>query len=242
MTYYILNESLNSRIIGKYPQAVDAEFSCDVWDEPQFIDHKKVSFKQIDFEPFTAKAIMVKKAKLTDYMYISIMGFSLKPLVSGKLKAILEITDNQGLQFHYSPVIYQDNEVADYWVLNPYVFDMAAIDFEKADVYLMEKTFRKVKKLAVKNHEDFIKEKGLIIEKGYPFSIYIENVYILDRITNDFLVIENVEGGINYLASEKLKQHLEAEGITGIEFQPSNLSFNQWKIQGGERERLYGKV
>ncbi|MBB5395604.1 hypothetical protein [Mucilaginibacter sp. AK015] len=242
MVYYILRNSLNRKITGKYPQTVNAEYSCSVWDEPRFIDHEAVDFKKVNFNPITAKAILAKKAKLTDYMYPGGMGFSKKPLISGKLKAILEITDKQGLQIYNSPVIYQGSQVEDYWVLNPYIFDMQAIDFKKAEVYLMEMTFTKVKKLDVLTYKDFVMQKAIIKEKGYPYSIYIENVHILENITSDFLVLENVEGGVMYLVSERLKQHLEAEGITGIEYQPSYLNFNEWKISGGAREKLYGKA
>ncbi|MBB5395603.1 hypothetical protein [Mucilaginibacter sp. AK015] len=242
MAYYILNESLNRKILGKYPQVENTVYSCDSWEDPRFIEHESVSFEKVNFTPITAKAILAKKARLNDFMYPGGMGFSKKPLISGKLKSILEVTDKQGLQIYNSPVIYQGNEIEDYWVLNPYIFDMQAIDFKNVDVYLMEKYVHKIKKLDVLTYEDFIKQKAMIQEKGYPYSIYIENVHILENTTSDFLILENVEGGVMYLVSERLKQHLEAEGITGIEYQPSYISFNEWLAKGGLREQLYGKA
>jgi hypothetical protein len=241
MNYFIIDNSINKKIVGKYPQAVDAEYSCDVWDDPRFIDDAAVSFKKVDFEPITAKAIMAKKAKLTDYMHIGVNGFTRKPIVSGKLKSILEITGNEGLQFHHSPVIYQGKEVEDYWVLNPFLFNMQSINFKRANVYLMESMFNIVERLNINTYEDYLKQKAIVEEKGFPFSIRIKDFQISEENVIDFLVIENVKGGINYLVSEKLKQHLEAESITGIEYQPLNLSSNEWLGPGGERERLYGK-
>ncbi|QXV66243.1 hypothetical protein INP83_03900 [Mucilaginibacter sp. 21P] len=242
MIYFNLRGSLSRTVAGKHIQAEFAEYFCDIWEDPKFIDHANVSFKKVDFEPITAKAILVKKAKLTDYINPRMVGFSLKPLVSGKLKSILEITGNEGMQFHRSPVIYQGNEIEDYWVLNPFLLDMDTIDFSKARVYVMERTVTKVEQLPIVNFKDYEREKKAVDDRGYPYSIYIENVHILDGTTSDFLILEKVQGGVMYLASERLKQHLEAEGITGIEFQPCNLSLNEWLAQGGPREKLYGKI
>ena len=58
----------------------------------------------------------------------------------------------------------------------------------------------------------------------------------------DFFVLNYIDGGIKYLVSEKLKQEIEEAGCTGIEFQPSELSYSEWTAPGGERERVYGKA
>ncbi|MEG2334861.1 hypothetical protein [Chryseobacterium sp.] len=50
--------------------------------------------------------------------------------------------------------------------------------------------------------------------------------FFLDNLP-DFLTLNKVEGGIQYLVSEKLKQEIEDAGCTGIEFQPSYLSLNE---------------
>lgn len=238
MEYYILNNSLDKKIVGKYPQVENALYTCDVWNDNRFIDHEDVSFKKNNFTPITANAILVRKAKLTDYLYLGVMGFTRKPLVSGRLKGILEVTGNQGLQFYNSPVIYQGSEINDYWTLNPFLFDMQSINFEVAEVFLMERMLKKNEKLDVKSYKDYVLHKETVDKKGYPYSIRIQNIEIIDDTKSDFLVIENVHGGVNYLVSETLKQHLEAEGITGIEYQPSALTFNEWLAPGGERERI----
>ncbi len=43
-----------------------------------------------------------------------------------------------------------------------------------------------------------------------------------------------------FFVSEKLKQEIEQAGCTGIEFQPSHLSLNEWFHN--EREKIYGKA
>ena len=44
-----------------------------------------------------------------------------------------------------------------------------------------------------------------------------------------------VGGGI------RSKKEIEDAGCTGIEFQPIELSYNEWLMPGGEREKIYGK-
>jgi hypothetical protein len=48
--------------------------------------------------------------------------------------------------------------------------------------------------------------------------------------------------GENFYVSEKLKQEIEDAGCTDIEFQPIELSYNEWVVSGGEREKIYGKI
>ena len=38
------------------------------------------------------------------------------------------------------------------------------------------------------------------------------------------------------------KKEIEDAGCTGIEFQPIELSYNEWSAPGGEREKIYGKA
>jgi hypothetical protein len=56
-----------------------------------------------------------------------------------------------------------------------------------------------------------------------------------------FFALLNVEGGVKYIVSEKGRREIEENNCTGIEFQPIELSLTEW-LQGGEREKMYGKV
>ena len=86
--YYIINSSLNRKVIGIYPQAQKAHHNCHIWDEPRFIAHQY--FDKIDFEPIVSNAILEKRAKLTDLISCPSIGFSSKLLISDKLKSILQ--------------------------------------------------------------------------------------------------------------------------------------------------------
>ena len=240
MNYYFFNNSLNSKVVGKYPQVEQAIYHCSVWDEPKFIDN--VSFKKIDFEPIIANAVLVKKAFVTDLISAGIIGFHMKPLISGRLKNIIQATTTNDLQFHNSPIIYNDVEIKDYWILNPFEFGYQELDFSRTKVYMMEHTFNKVKQLPVSSFRDFINERYNIEKLGYPYSIMIEKLCFLPSTNLDLIALQCVKGGTKYLVSEKLKQRMEYEECTGIEFQPYELSLDEWLKPGGQREKIYGKV
>lgn len=44
-----------------------------------------------------------------------------------------------------------------------------------------------------------------------------------------------------YIVSEKLKKEIEDTGCKGIEFMPIEMKMTDW-LQGGEREKIYGKA
>ena len=108
MKFYSIHSSLNSKVLGHYPQVEDIHYNCDIWDEPKFIEH--THFTRIDFEPITANAVLHDRSKITDLINVSGMGFTNKLLVSEKLKGIFESYRKTGLQFFKSNLIYKGSK------------------------------------------------------------------------------------------------------------------------------------
>ncbi|PWN60447.1 hypothetical protein [Chryseobacterium viscerum] len=238
MKYYIIQESLNLKIVGSFPQTNDAKHNCDIWSEPKFIEHQELN--KLDFIPITSNAILRAKSKLTDLISTSGIGFTRKLLVSGKLKSIIELHANPDVQYFEAPIIHNNNFISDYYVLYVNKAGFEFLDFVNCDFYLMDGLFDEKQKLTVNNYEDFLMQLKSIEVKGWPNNMKIKKIKIIEGAVN-FLALKNVEGGIQYLVSETLKNEIEDAGCTGIEFQPSELSYNEWTISGGERERIYGK-
>lgn len=199
MKYYSIEPSLNIKILGNYPQVKNIKFNCHVWDEPRFIEH--VHFSKINFEPITANAVLYDKSNITDLINITGMGFTLKPLVSEKLKTILEKNRKTGLQFFRSPVFRNNNNNnninKDYFVLNMYEIDMDSINFKKSEVYLTENTCNLIEKLQIKSYREFIDKKNEIAKKGYPFGIYITKFNFSANLREDFFLIQDVKADQN---------------------------------------------
>lgn len=247
MRYYSIQNSGDLKIIGKYPQTKSINYNCHIWDEPKFIEH--VHFTKIDFEPIIANAILHPKSKKTDLINTnSAMGFSNKLLISGKLKKILLDNRNSGMQFFRAPIIQNNRFEDDYWILNMYLFNNEYIDFAKSMVIHEKKaedyriSFKTIKEqIYCDNFEDF-ETTRLAIWSSKEESIYIETLVLyLENIKEDFFTIRYVFGKL-FFVSEKLKKEIEDAGCTGIEFQPIELTYNEWTAPGGEREKVYGKM
>lgn len=241
MKFYSIRNSLNRKVIGKYPQTIDIHYNCHVWDEPKFVEH--IHFAKVDFEPITANAILDPKAKQTDLINANgAMGFSTKLLLSGKLKSILEKNRQNGMQFFNAPIIQNNIMIDDFWVLNVYEVNYELVDFQNSIVFETKNTFNLDTELKIKSCENFYQKKRDINKKGYPYGILIVKVALTSQCNSHFFTLLNVEGGVKYIVSEKLKKEIEDAGCTGIEFQPIELSYNEWTAPGGEREKVYGKA
>lgn len=239
MKYYRIKASLNKKILGHYPQQKETIFHCSIETEPKFVEH--VYSTKIDYEPIIANAVLHSKAVPTDLIAAFGLGFSRKLLISGKLKAILESSRGTGLQFFRAPIIHKNRESQDYWILNLYEIDMDYIDFPKSEIFLTKNSFEKVEKLHLNSFQEFTRKKLEVESIGYPMGISIERYILKEIIDQDFFMLTDVEGGVNYLVSETLKTEIEHAGCTGIEFMPSELRFKEW-LYDGERDRIYGKT
>lgn len=238
INFYRITNSLDSEIIGNLDQVVKAKYTCSIYDE-NFID--QVFFEKAKFNPITAKAILNRGAKITDLIKTSIVGFGLKLLISEKLKRIFEKNVDHGIEFFNSPILKDETEYSDYFVLNAFEDKLDKVDFTNSEILL-----RRRKKsggsetvvLEIKSDTDFLAAKNYYKNEGFLFI----NKLILKMVAEDFLFIRYMQGGPGYFVSEHLKSIIEENGCTGIEFVPSELSLQEWSAPGGLREKKYGKV
>lgn len=239
MKYFVIRGSSDTKILGHYPQIKEIKHNCHVWDEPKFIEHHELV--KIDFEPITSNAILYSNTNLTDLISGGGMGFTRKLLVSAKLKKLLMNQNNTNLQFFESPLIQNNQYIYNYFVLNVTEASLNYIDFKNSEIYLMDGLFDDIKKLNIDNYDEFLKEINFVEDTGWPLNLRIKKFEIIPNAL-DFFALKHVEGGVNYLVSDKLKQEIEEAECIGIEFQPSELSYNEWITPGGEREKVYGKM
>lgn len=244
MKYYVIRHSGNVKIIGHYPQTKEISHNCHIWDEPKFIEH--VHFSKIEFKPIVSTPILHNKAKLTDLIHVIGVGFTLKLLISGRFKNILEKRRQSGVQYFSCPVIQKDKVYEHYYLLNMFENGNHFIDIKscrirhdkKAKDYDLTysttteylrfedfKAFNTSLELALNNQEFF----------------FIDKISLIKNVNEDFFMLTQVEGGVKYVVSETLKIEIDKSGCTGIEFQPIEFTLTEW-LQGGEREKVYGKT
>lgn len=244
MKYYFLKNTLNVKIKGFYPQVKDVEYYCDVWNTPNFMGN--IHFEKFPDNVILAKPILNKKANLTDLIEIWNVGFNLNLLLSGKLKNIIEkYIDKKKGEFINCPIIKDGIEYTDYWLFNGYNFNQEYIDFQNSLIKYekqaddFETSYNtKMIFLSVNSLEEF--EKYVDVAKEKAEIITIQKLTLKENsIPDEFFMLRYVFSGI-YFISEKLKKEIEDAGCTGIEFQPSYLSLNEWLHN--EREKVYGKA
>lgn len=241
MRHYIVRESSDTKILGHYPQIKEIKHNCHVWDEPRFIEHHELT--PINFDPIVSNAILHKKSKLTDLISVVGMGFTRKLLLSNKLKEILEKKNNEfQVQFFHSPIIYKDDLISNYWIANSAKSYSKFIDIKKSTLLIRKRKEEGGTYLENIYFESFNDLISYIIKNELEGKIFFSKICMNSDFKNDFFALNYVEGGIKYLVSEKLKNEIENAGCTGIEFQPSELSYNEWVAPGGEREKVYGKI
>ena len=173
-------------------------------------------------------------------LFLFCYPFSRKLLLIGKLKKIIERNRNKGLQFYSSNLIYKNEEVRDYWVLNSFEIDIHFVDIEKSNFVWRKRkdeggTF--LSDIKFNSLDEFIKK---LEEHNLEGKLYLNKIKIKEETTENFFTLLNVEDGVKYIVSEKLMKEIEDAACNGIEFQPTELSYNEWIIPRGEREKMYG--
>lgn len=201
-------------MVGRYPQVEEGIFPVSVH-HPQFID--RIRYEKAQFEPIMAKAKLAPRAKFTDLISASTIGFSLKLLVSERLKEIFELYRVEGMEFFATEVV-QKSIAKKYWVMSIYTFDYVALDLANSQIILTKDVFEEVKEINVYSTDQLrtLREK-VQNEYGEDFSFLIKKLGFLPN-SKDLLFLRPVSAGVGYYVSQRLRDHLEESGITGIDF------------------------
>jgi hypothetical protein len=240
MKYYSIESSLNKKIMGKIPQAKGFVHHCNVWEDPNFID--KFIFEKIEIQPVLSNVVLHSKAQRTDLIdTFGDVGFNFSYLISNKLKEILEKFNIFGFQFFKTYVIQENEKLNDYWVINIFDFAFNYIDFAKTTFFIKNGLSRDITdEINISDLDHFLTKINVL---KYPETIAISNIFFNEKMKLDLFSIRFHEnGGQKGIISERLKNEIEKEGITGIEFKPIELSIYEWLMPGGEREKVYGKA
>lgn len=233
--YYYLNHSLDKKIVGHYSQS--DTIANYLKDNPSFLNN--IFFQRINFEPTTPIAILHKKATVTDLISNVNAGGNYHLLMSEKLKNILHKVRTEGLQFFKSRIIKDNITYENYWSLNMYETNNNFIDFQKTTIRYRIYDPNKINDLEFTSVADCEAYEKWLSTKNMFDEVTLHKVYIKEGVTEDFFMIKF---SVKFVVSERLKKEIEDAGCTGIEFQPTELSFDEWTAPGGERELIYGKT
>uniref|UniRef100_A0AB33KYM2 Immunity MXAN-0049 protein domain-containing protein n=1 Tax=Tenacibaculum sp. Pbs-1 TaxID=3238748 RepID=A0AB33KYM2_9FLAO len=240
--YFSMHNSLNEKIMGKLPQVKEVVHNCHIWDNPDFID--RFPFTKIEINPILSNLDLYAKAKLTDLIENAGMGFSYgSMIISEKLKTILEQFNCFGIQFFSTYIIHKDKKIENYWQTHIYDVPYDFIDFKNTDLLLKDRDENRkpiqsyLKR--VSNKEEFL---NMAETMKYPKILFLKNISFIESMNLDYFFLRNFEGASLGIASEKLKNEIEKQEITGIEFKPIEVSLNDWFGSNGLRKKVYGRV
>jgi hypothetical protein len=242
MNYYSISTSLNKKITGYLPQTKEIIYNCDVINEPKFIDLH--FFREITINPILANLSLYKSTKLTDLISSNGgMGFTFgSMIISDKLKKIFEQFNIYCLQYFPTFVMQNNERIDGYWQTHISKQGFELLDFKKIRFVFKEIIDSKVHYKDIdfiKSLEDFLKCKE---KSEWPIELYFFDLILKKDVKYDYFYIPHFINGNGYgIVSENLKNEIEKNGITGIEFRPIELSLQDW-FHSEQREKIYGKI
>ena len=144
MTYYRIKESIDKKIIGKYPQ-VEEVIIPTTWEDPAFIGC--YTNTRAPRNVLVPKAILNKTSKVTDLVSGVAVGLARNLLVSDELKFLLEVSNYYGVDFFETSLKVFNAEELSYWIVHPYKSYYEALDLEKSSFFFgLTSTFSSIQR------------------------------------------------------------------------------------------------
>ncbi len=178
--------------------------------------------KPLNFSPQLEYMELYPQAKLTDFVDFNDSLSTGRYLVSPTAQRVLSQFDLPTYAF-YPVNLYQNNKLIEGYQLLYYTFAFEfeqVVDISKSKFYL-QRTFRGTKvPIEIKNYFDYISKL-----KQNPLHINSENIFFNNQFKFlDFFSIQYLS--IDIYVSQRLKEAIEAAGLTGLEFKEAvNPSF-----------------
>jgi hypothetical protein len=217
MKYYILKQSIDLKEIGKagMPQ-IEGIYEHHV-DNPDYIFNAFKDHKKVDRNVLIPKArLRLKSTKITDILSGWGHGFTGRLLISDTLKNIIEKSKQHGVQFFYTTVFdFSGEKQFSYWLANVYIFFPEYIDYPKCEIWVATIDGKDKERVHVVSYTDFQQKSN----QYAPREFEISKVALLEnQIEYDFFALDKMPGVVSYFVSERLKNEIEKNACTGIEF------------------------
>lgn len=221
MKYFTVKDSLDELVVGKdFPQAYKLMKGYNP-DAPQAL-FSLYEFKDSfpDYVPALDGIMLAGSAKLTDFVSSPFSADLF--IISERVKQIFEQYNLCPHRF-YPLGLYKRKVKYDYYLFHIVSNCIDCVDFRKTS--FMEYDLFSKKKFAdafVNSKADLYQQKSIIKkEKGISRTIWGERIVMNEHFDKelDFFSIGIIDGG-TYI-SERLKNAIEANGLTGWDFTPT---------------------
>lgn len=215
--HYKIIQSADLKVIGKSIQVEKGIFPVELDTDPK--STKNFWFERADLDKLMfPEPIVHPKAILTDYIPCSIMGNRSMPIVSDKIKEIINKSRHNNPQFIPIKVHHRKKIEDGYYFLNAYDFKYQCIDIERTTIKwdYGYSNRQKNTQILISSYNELIETLNLLKP---PVGISINPLFLNELADGfDFFSLSWVKGGLGYYVSESLKAVFEKEGVTGIDF------------------------
>ena len=219
--YYTINESLNPQIVGKdFPQCRDFIKGYNPYAEHALISLYDYIDAFPDYIPYLDGFKLAGSAKLTDFVSSAFCGNLF--IVSERARQLLE-TYNLGPHRFYSLGLYKRNVRHNYYMLhiiiNPdYTEDVnySQSIFKECGEYSIDENFGYH---SISSRADFFAKREELKIVGR--NLWSEKIVMSPSFDESLDLFMIVYFNSDNFISERLKNAIESEGLTGWEFTPA---------------------
>ena len=221
--------------MGKIPQLKNVIYDFHI-ENPMFIENLKG--KYLNKKPLLASVVLDDQAAKTNMLAVGGgIGFTNGLIINHALKRVLDIFDHFGVQFFETEVIQGQFKDLSYWQVYAYdEFGMQLMDFTQTVVALSTKKKGGPRTKTVVDVKNYMEYETLVKETTFPNQVSLEKVFFKEELRYDFFLFD-----YRYVISERLKAAIENQGLTGMEFMPTHMTYGDWIEPGGPREKTYGR-
>jgi|TARA_R110002049_G_scaffold171049_1_gene337643 hypothetical protein len=215
MKYYWLTNSIDTKIIGKYPQSESAYNAPKFWNDVE---------KGLINENLTIpEPILHKNAKLTSYLSsVPIINLSFL-ILNRELFNLVKPSINGEYITWKIKIHYRDSIVNDYFLFHLLTTSQKKyVDYENSEFYIGKIDDYKWigESIRIYNHENFLSTKEIL--RNENLIVKVKKLQMnFKNSSEDFIRINDsptIVGGSGYYVSEKLKDAIEKSGFTGMAF------------------------
>lgn len=216
MSYYKLRNTIDIKQIGKYPQSVLPKSIGNI--RELGYDNKRINNLLLP-EP-----VLHAKAKLTTYLQIDIIDSFRFLVIQNRFLNLLKEYELGPYQSWTLNIEHNDSIVKDYSLF--YLVNMiedSLIDFSKSELLIgklgdwKDPSIRK--KIKVDDYQHYYNLLEVLKESKDNSEIrYDKLVFDLSKTKLDMFRLGNNSLLLGYFVSERLKNAIEAESFTGLEF------------------------
>lgn len=225
MKFYKLCESIDETIIGKYPQGEESIVQGNIG--------QLYGVPVPDSEGLVLpEPLLVDKAIVTDYIQVVTVSPAFFLIINNKLRSLLS-TFNIGrvnsfsIKMHHIKKVIESHSI--FYLLESK--EDICVNYTESSFYTGTlKDYKFVgETLTINNSIDFRMVNDKLLSEG----LYLKCSELHFNFTNvkdDLIRVRNAMFGSGYYVSERLKEAIESNNITGMSFKECNIYNNKIKV------------